>query len=198
MTKSIPGSGPRRYLGRLKPVKITIPVNLRKLYGSETLRNFALTVNPGVDPMLGHYTLRELCAVYTHFLALEVTPKNMAARIASNVKPQQQLLLKLAPLCLKNIAMRLVYADVGERKGCLNISNLGSTSLPEEMLPYVERLDFIIGVQKTYPNNCSVASLGSVTCINMIRNIRESELERQFFSRLVELGIPVTIESNER
>ena len=32
----------------------------------------------------------------------------------------------------------------------------------------------------------------------MIRSIRESELERLFFSRLVELGVPVEIESNER
>jgi hypothetical protein len=32
----------------------------------------------------------------------------------------------------------------------------------------------------------------------MIRGIRDSELERLFFSRLVELGIPVDIESNRR
>ncbi len=32
----------------------------------------------------------------------------------------------------------------------------------------------------------------------MIRNIKESELERRFFSRLVELGVPVFIESNKQ
>ena len=32
----------------------------------------------------------------------------------------------------------------------------------------------------------------------MIRNIRESELERRFFSRLVDLGLMVEIESNRR
>ena len=32
----------------------------------------------------------------------------------------------------------------------------------------------------------------------MIRNIRESELERRFFSRLVDLEIAVEIESNRR
>jgi len=36
------------------------------------------------------------------------------------------------------------------------------------------------------------------TYINMIRNIRESELERRFFSRLVELGLAVEIECNRR
>jgi hypothetical protein len=70
--------------------------------------------------------------------------------------------------------------------------------LPESMAPYVERFDFIIGVQYSYPNNCSVVSLQGKTYISMIRGIRDSELERLFFSRLVELGIPVDIESNRR
>ena len=66
------------------------------------------------------------------------------------------------------------------------------------MEPYVRRMEFIIGPQRSYPNNCSVLSYGGSTYINMIRNIRESELERRFFSRLVELGIPVDIETNRR
>lgn len=184
--------------GKQKSVKITIPVNLRRLFGSETLRNFALTVNPGVDPRLGEYDLQELCTIIGQQITLEVTPKLMASRIAANVNPEQRLIMKVMPLFVKNLAMRSVYRIVGESKGSLNISNLGFQQLPEEMRPYVTRLDFIIGVQATYHNNCSVASYGNVTTINMIRNIQESELERRFFSRLVELGLPVTVESNQR
>jgi hypothetical protein len=66
------------------------------------------------------------------------------------------------------------------------------------MTPYVDRFDFMIGVQYSYPNNCSVVSWQGKTYISMIRSIRDSELERLFFSRLVELGIPVDIESNRR
>ncbi len=183
--------------GRQKPVKITIPVNLRRIFGSETLRNFALTVNPGVDPRLGEYTLRELVSEFGHQLALETSPQRMAGRIAANVNPQKFPGLRLAPLFLKNMAMRIVYDSVGETKGCLNISNLGAVSVPEAMQKYIDRLEFIIGVQYSYPNNCAVASFGDVTSINMIRNIEEAELERRFFSKLVELGIPVSIESND-
>ena len=69
--------------------------------------------------------------------------------------------------------------------------------MPAQMAAYVKRMDFIIGTQRSYPNNCSIVSWEGTTCINMIRNIREPELERRFFSRLVELGIPVRIESND-
>ena len=118
--------------------------------------------------------------------------------IAANVQPQQVVALRLAPAALKNIVMDAVYRKSGESGGCLNISNITTLPLPDVMSGYVERMEFIIAPQRSYPNNCSVLSYGGKTYINMIRSIRESELERRFFSRLVELGIAVEIESNRR
>lgn len=181
-----------------KAVKITVPVNLRKIFGSKTLRNFVLTVNIGVNPRKGDYSLQQICQEFNHQLAYETSKQNMASRIAANVLPQLNPLVKIAPLFVKNIVMNAVYRSTGEKKGCLNISNLGVVKLPPELQKYVTRLEFIIGPQKSYPNNCSVVSYNNKTYINMIRNIRQSELERLFFSKLVELGIPVEIESNIR
>lgn len=183
---------------RQKPVKVTVPINLRRLYGSRTLRNFALTLNPGVDPRMGDYSLEELCKVMAAQLAAHGTPQEMAGRIAANVNPQQTPLIKAVPLLLKNPIMRTIYKLRGESKGCINVSNLGVVRLPAAMKPLVRRMEFIIGTQRSYPNNCSVATFGGETYVNMIRNIRESELERRFFSRLVELGVPVAIESNQQ
>ena len=183
---------------RQRPVKITIPVDLRRLYGSRTLRNFSLVLNLGADPRYGEYTLEQLCRTIYHQLCAYATPQNMAGMIAANVQPQQLVPLRLAPVGIKNLVMDAVYRRSGESGGSLNISNLAQITLPAAMEPYVERMEFIIGPQRSYPNNCSVLSYGGKTYINMIRNIRESELERRFFSRLVELGIPVEIESNRR
>ena len=181
---------------RARPVKITIPVNLRKTFGMNTLRNFTLAVNIGFDPRLGDYTHEQICALMGHQLAAETIPQRMAGRVAKNVNLQRNLLLRLTPLAVKRICMRIVYALSGENKGCLNLSNMGVVRLPEAMAERAERFDFVIGVQYTYPNNCSVVTYGGKTYISMIRGIRESELERLVFSRLVELGIPVEVESN--
>ena len=179
-----------------KPVKVTVPINLRRLYGSKTLRNFVLTLNPGVDPRMGEYTLEELCRRMAAQLAAEGTPQQMAGRIAANVNPQNVTLIRAVPLPIKNIIMGIIYSQRGESKGCINLSNLGTVRLPKAMEPWVRRMEFIIGPQRSYPNNCSVASYGGECYINMIRNIREPELERRFFSRLVELDVQVLIESN--
>lgn len=183
---------PRR---RQRPVKMTIPVDLRRMFDSRTLRNFSLVLNVGADPRYGDYSLEELCRTIYHQLCAGATPQVMAGMIAANVQPQQMTVLRLAPVFIKNVVMDLIYRD-SERCGSLNISNLSVLTLPEVMRPHVERMEFIIGPQRTYPNNCSVLSYGGKTYINMIRSIRESELERRFFSGLVELGIAVDIESN--
>lgn len=178
--------------------KVTVPVNLRKVLGGETLRNFALTVNVGVDPRLGSYTLKELTRAVQSQLETQVTAQQMAARVAANVQPSQNFLIKILPLPIKNFALRMVYRRVGECKGSINVSNLGKTGLPEEMAAYVRFLDFTIGPQATYANNCSVVSYGGVTRINLIRSTVEPRLERDFLTRLVELGLEVTVDSNER
>lgn len=178
--------------------KVTIPVNLRKLLGGCTMRNFVLTVNVGVDPRLGSYSLHELCKAVQSQLETQVTPQQMAARVAANVQPSQNLLLKVMPLPIKNLALRLVYASVGESKGTINISNLGRQDLPSVMRSYVNHLDFTIGPQKTYHNNCSVVSYGGLTRIDLIRNSTEPDLERVFLGRLRDLGLDITVESNRR
>ncbi len=197
MVKSlIQMQGAETPLKRQKNVKVTIPVDLRRLFGSVTLRNFALVLNVGVDPRFGEYEIDDLSSTIFHQIGAGATRQNMAGMIAANVLPQKIKALRLAPLFVKNFVMDLVYRRSGERGGSLNISNLGEIRLPEQMLPYLTRMEFIIGPQRSYPNNCSVVSCGGKTYINMIRSIRESELERRFFSTLVELGIPVDIESN--
>ena len=181
---------------RQRPIKLLIPVNLRKIFPSKTLRNFALYTTPEIDPRLGEYTMEEICRVVEHKLGAEVTPKYMSRLIATNVNDEQNLLLRVVPLPIKNKVMKLIFDTQGERKSCLTFSNLGQVKLPAVMEQYVRRMDFILGVQAAAPHNCGILSYGDTIYINFIRNIREPELERHFFLVLQELGLPVTVESN--
>lgn len=181
---------------RRKPVKVLIPVNLRKIFCSRTLRNFVLYVIPEIDPRLGTYSFEEVCKIVHHHVGAEVTEKKMRMLIAANVSSEANPLLRAVPLFIKNPVMKAVFHAVGERKSCLSLSNLGAVKMPEEMAPFVQRLDFILGVQNTAPYNCGVVSWGNTLNVNFIRNIREPELEYSFYRVLRSLGVPVTAQSN--
>ncbi|MBQ4066807.1 MAG: alpha/beta hydrolase fold domain-containing protein [Clostridia bacterium] len=185
-------------VARRKPVKVLIPVNLRNLFESRSLRNFAMYTTPEILPALGDYSFEEICRVVRCCMNAEITPKQMSMKIATNVKSERIMAVKIMPLFIKNIVMKAVFDTVGECKSCLSLSNLGAVRIPREMEEYVERFDFILGVQASAPYNCGVISYKDTLYINFIRNIKESELERHFFLVLRSLGIPVAVESNQR
>ncbi len=181
-----------------KPVKVLLPVNLRNLFPSRTLRNFASYITPEIDPRMGDYTFEEICAAVHHRMGLENNPQTMRAKFAANVASEKSPVLRVMPLFIKNLAMKAVFDTVGECKSCLCLSNLGVVRLPEVMAPYVARMDFIIGVQAKAPHDCGVLTWNDTVYINCIRSIREPELELRFYQVLHRLGLSVTAESNQR
>lgn len=183
---------------RRRPVKVLLPVNLRKLFDSRTLRNFVLYITPEISPNMGEYTFEEICKTVHHQMGMELTAKRMGARITTNVKSEKSPILKIMPLFIKNVAMKLVFNAVGERKSCLSLSNLGAVALPDEMKPYISRFDFVLGVQASAPNNCGVISYGDKLVINFIRNTEEPELEAHFHGVMRRLGLRMTVESNAK
>lgn len=183
---------------RRKPIRVLIPVNLRKLFPSETLRNFALYTTPEIDPRLGRYDFREICQAVQHRLGLDVNSKVMSTRIATNVGSEKSMIVRIMPLFIKNFVMKAVFNQVGEKKSCLSLSNLGQVTLPPEMERYVERMDFILGAQATAPHNCGVLSYGGDLYINFIRSVQEPELEARFFGVLRDLGLEAEVQTNNR
>lgn len=182
---------------RHKRIKLLIPVNLRQLFPSNTLRNFAMYTIPELDPRLGEYTFPEICKVIQHKMGTEITAKHMSTVIATNVNDEKNPLVRLIPLPLKNMVMKAVFDSVGEKKSCLSLSNLGQVKVPEIMAGYIKRFDFILGVQAAAPYNCGMLSYGDTIYINFIRNIQDAELERHFYGVLREMGLPAVVESNQ-
>lgn len=188
------GSGVREK--RQKPVKVCVPVNLRAFYKTRTLRNFASYINPGIDPRLGAYTLEEVCAIVHHTMGLEATEKNLNAKFTTNILDEKNRFLRITPLAIKNVVMRAIFQMQGDRQSTTSLSNLGVVRLPDEMSRYVTRMDFILG--PLWRNRVVFACLTyqGQCYINCTRCIKETMLERAFFTSLVKLGVHVRVESN--
>jgi len=184
--------------GKLKPVKISIPINLRQFYPTNTMRNFASYVNLGVEPRYGKYSFDEVLSVIHHYMKIEVTEKMLNAKFSTNVRSENRKVLRVTPLILKNAAMKYTYKLVGERKTSLGFSNLGVVRLPEQMSVYITRMDFIQGKPSQSKISCAGLTYNGNLIINFTRSMKESVVEREFFRYLIKLGIPVRIESNQQ
>ena len=178
------------------PIKISIPVNLRRFFESVTLRNFSSYVNPKIDTKLGEYTLEEIIYEVKNQLDLMVTEKKLRSKFTGNVNMEKKFIIRIMPTFIKKQALSISDYLMGDRYYTTTFSNYGLINIPKEMQEYVTDMGFMIGRSRN--------KHGAVACISCMDNlyitftsrIRETEFERLFFTKLVQEGIEVYIESN--
>jgi NRPS condensation-like uncharacterized protein len=186
---------PRRY----KPIRVSVPVNIRKVFGAKSLRNFTLFIVVGIDVRLGHYEFDEIMKQVMHQMRSEVNDKTLSKQVARNVAGRRHPVIRYAPLVFKNPLMKLFSDTYGDDTYSTTISNIGNVTLPEGMKEVVDRIDFHLSPSKT--NKVSCAAIGAkgfltlnFTSIYTHKTIYEMEVLRA----LVEKGIPVEVATNRK
>lgn len=181
---------------RVYPVKISVPINMRSFYPSQTVRNFSLFLNPGVDPNYGDFTFEETVQQIHHHMRLRLNEKYLNAILSANVGSQKNTAARITPLFIKNWAMDAAYRLYGESRYTVVLSNLGVMKIPSDMEPLVERFDFVMGPQRTNTHGATAVSYKGRLYLTITSVVEETEAERLVFTELVKRGIPVLIESN--
>ncbi len=183
---------------REKPVKLAMPVNLRNFFPSETLRNFISMIYPSIDPRMGEYTFEEILAEVHHYMRYYINAKFLNADITTNAATQKNPFIRIVPLFLKDFVVRRFYVHVQDGQSSAGLTNVGLIRLPEEMQPFVERFDVLMGQPFSARTNCAIVSYQNILTINFASSIKETDVERYFFRKLITDGIPVKIETNRK
>ncbi len=180
----------------LKPVKIAMPVNLRRFFPSKTLRNFITMIYPGIDPRLGEYTFEEIVEQVHNYMRYYINEKFLRGDITTNAATQRNPVTRVVPLFIKDFVVRTFYSKVQDKNSSAGLTNMGALKVPESMKPYIERFDIYMGQPFSRRTNCAIISFEDILTINFASSIIEADVERYFFRKLVQDGIHVKIESN--
>ena len=180
----------------LKPIRIMVPVNLRNLFPSKTMRNFSLYILPGIDPRLGQYTFCEIVRQVHHFMKKEVHPKAFITTMYKNTTIERNMILRLTPLAVKKFFGQKGYFYVGTPTYTGILTNLGRVKLPEEVEDQVDDIEFVPAQVPVNKVGTAMVSYKGKLNINFGRIIKEPIVERFFFRNLAKKGIPVKIETN--
>ncbi|WP_223816234.1 hypothetical protein [Adhaeribacter rhizoryzae] len=178
-----------------KMVRIEVPINLRKMYLTKTMRNFTLYVMPEMDLRLGHYTFEEIIKTVYHQMQLETDKKLINKMISRNVSGEKNPFIRGVPLFLKSIILsRLLSLGTSAYSGV--ITNLGKVNLTPEMNKLIDRFVFIPPPpNKILKVNCGVVGFDNKLVMSFGNITTSKELEQHFFSFLTQQGIPVKIEN---
>ncbi len=181
---------------RQRPVKIAMPVNLRRFFPTITLRNFITMIYPGVDPRLGEYSFEEIVMQVHNYMRYYINEKLLRGDITTNAATQRNPFIRVVPLFLKDFAVRTFYTKIQDKNSSAGLTNMGALKVPEGMRPHIERFDIYMGQPYSTRTNCAIISFGDILTVNFASSIVETDVERFFFRKLVKDGIHVKIESN--
>ncbi len=187
---------PRARAATRRTISVQVPVNLRPIYPSRTLRNFFLFVAPSIDLNLGEWSFDELLRRAHHALRLGLEKKELLRQLRRNVGGERHPFSRVIFLPLKLLALRAIYASIGAGAYSGSLSNLGSVSLPEPFASRVRRFGFLPSRSADTGANIGVLSWNGELSVCVGSVVETPEFEQAFFSRLAGLGCPVVVESS--
>ena len=165
-------------------MRIMVPVDLRRMFPSKTLRNFILYVLPTLEPEDQKQPLSSLLKSFSRQIQEQAQPERLASIMAYNVKTQNSWYFTIIPVSVKCTLMRLAYRYFGESNSSITLTNVGNVRLPEEMQPYVRNVDVTLMPRVGSPYNCGFISCNGTLSIQLSRFLPDSELEAIFRSKL--------------
>lgn len=180
-----------------KPIRLSVPMNLRKIFGYETMRNFTLFAVIGIEPALGFYTFEEIAKEVHLQMALCQDRKRLLSQIRRNVGGERAPLIRFAPNLLKNPLFKLLSDYLGDDQYSGIITNLGQFELPPALESLVCRADFHLSPGLLNKVALAVIGYRETIVVNFSSFLNnDTELERLFCTFLVEDGIEVTVSTN--
>jgi len=178
-------------------ISIQIPVNLRSIYPSKTLRNFFLFAAPSIDLRLGHWSFDEILYRVHHQLRLGMGEKELLRQLKRNVGGERNPLGRPVLLPIKTLVLRIINQLIGVSAYSGSISNLGILELPPPFAAPVRRFGFLPARSKTTGANVGIMTWKGGLYIFIGSMVARPEFERVFFQTLVFQGCRVKVESNQ-
>ncbi len=178
------------------PVKISIPINMRKSMPSRTLRNFSLFTNAALPPMEEAPRMEEVVPLVKAAMARGFSEEALESMMALNVATERAGFIRSLPLFLKRAAILGAFAFMGDNQISASLSNLGAVSLPKEMEGHVARFDFVLGRARRAGLNCGVAGYRGKLNVTLSCNTLDVGVARDFFRILASAGIAIDLDHN--
>lgn len=177
---------------RSRPVVITLPVDLRRYFPTQTARNFFGVIKVSHCFAQDGEGFDEVIAGVRRSFREQLTQENMLGIINRYSALENNLLIRAIPLWIKVPALKLaVWQSHGMDTAA--ISNVGKVVMPPEVSPYI-RL-FSVCLSTIRPQIC-VCSYGDRLSLSFSSPLASTDVQRCFYRRLAEMGIAIEIVSN--
>lgn len=175
-------------------INIQVPVNMRKFYPSETVRNFAMYC--GIRLPIENITgVDDILDEISHQLVEKTSKETMSEMMDATKRLVDGI--KYVPLFIKAPIAGIVYGFLGDKVFSNTLSNLGVVQMPPEMSEHIESMDFVLGTGITNRAGCAMVTVGNVATLAISKRTVDPSFEEKLYELLTLDGVTMRLEGSE-
>ena len=194
LISAIYNSNYKKYNGK-KPIKVCIPVDLKKYFKSETISNFFsyITLQTNKDVSLNSF--EDILKFVKNGFDEKLTKDEISKTMSANVKLGNNIFIRLIPLFLKLIIVKLSYMEI-RKYTTTTFSNIGRIGIIGEYQKYIDKFLMLIAPESVEKIKCSACSFENKLTFTFTSTLMNTEVEEEFCKILKEEGISIYTEGN--
>ncbi len=184
-----------RYKGK-KPVKICIPVNLKKYFPSKTMSNFFSYLTVEAELKKDNLdTFEKILDFVKKDFNKKLTQEEITKTMSTNVKIGNNPFIKAIPLFIKKPLVRLGYTEI-RKYTTTTFSNIGRIGIIGKYQDYIDYFLILIAPEQVEKIKCSSCTFENKMVFTFTSIMQNNNIEKRFYEFLKEKGIKIKIESN--
>ncbi len=191
---AIYNSNYKKYNGK-KPIKICIPVDLKKYFKSETISNFFSYISVQTEENLNLDSFEEILKFVKKEFDRKLTKEEISKTMSTNVKLGNNIFIKSIPLFLKLIIVKLSYIEI-RKYTTTTFSNVGRIGIIGEYQKYIDKFMMLIAPESVEKIKCSACSFENKLNFTFTSTLEGTEVEEEFCKKLKEEEINISVEGN--
>lgn len=177
-----------------KTISISVPVNLRQFYPSESGRNFFSTIRLeytyGGE---GGDSLESICGALDRQIKGQLSCENLERKLNKLIAFEYNPFIRSVIRPVKDLVLRTINY-FNNKNITLAISNIGRVSFPEPIDRHIKQLYLMTSAVR--PQFCSI-SHGDRLAVCFTSPFVETAIQDAFAGSLTEAGVPVTFSANK-
>lgn len=178
-----------RRMQEKKPVILMVPVNLRKIFPSDSMLNFFGYIEPGYQFGGGKDSFEDVLEAVKLYFQENLSKEHMAGRMNELIAIEKHKILKWAPLELKNRCIR-AGAKMAEQEVTAVLSNMSVVKMPEDYAQYIEKFGVYTSTNRT---ELCICSFQDTLSLGFTSRYDSTNIQRNFYRILKELGASVKV-----
>lgn len=180
-----------------RPIVLNIPVNLRKVFPSKSLRNFTYFINIIIEPKTD-WTLLSLIDEIKIQMEKGLDTDHLYAQMHHNVALERKWWMRLTPNILKDFILKQARYFKSKRAVTTIVSNPGVIDVHPKIDEYIEHFEFFLYAASPQNYNFGICSFNDHLVISVSKSVHEQTFIQSFFKNLSDYSmLDVEVYSND-